>query len=75
MLLMEQIKQMNLYLSRLYYKYFQDNDRTKKEEVSKGVKLDKDSYHYLSDEEFTNFLSEMDKLNLLRKEQENRDRK
>lgn len=74
MLVIEQIKQISHYLSSLYYSYFQDNEKVFKE-LGKRVGYEVDSINTLSDTEFTNFLSEMDKINLLRKEQENNDRK
>ena len=74
MLVIEQIKQISHYLSSLYYSYFQDNVKVSKE-LGKRVGNEADSINTLSDTEFTNFLSEMDKLNLLKKEQENNDRK
>lgn len=74
MLVIEQIKQITLYLSSLYYNYFQDNEKVSKK-LGNGVENEVDKLNTLSDTEFTNFLSEMDKLNLLRKEQENNGRK
>lgn len=74
MLVIEQIKQISHYLSSLYYSYFQDNEKVSKG-IGKSVGDEADRLNTLSDTEFTNFLSEMDKLNLLRKEQENNDRK
>lgn len=74
MLVIEQIKQITHYLSSLYYNYFQDNEKVSKE-LGNGIRNEVDNLNTLSDTEFTNFLSEMDKLNLLRKEQENNDRK
>ena len=65
MLVIEQIKQISHYLSSLYYSYFQDNVKVSKE-LGKRVGYEADGL---------NTLSEMDKLNLLRKEQENNDRK
>lgn len=74
MLVIEQIKQITHYLSSLYYSYFQDNEKVAKK-LGNDVENEVDKLNTLSDTEFTNFLSEMDKLNLLRKEQENNGRK
>ena len=61
-------------MSSLYYSYFQDNEKVAKK-LGNDVENEVDKLNTLSDTEFTNFLSEMDKLNLLRKEQENNGRK
>lgn len=74
MLVIEQIEQITHYLSSLYYSYFQDNEKVAKK-LGNDVENEVDKLNTLSDTEFTNFLSEMDKLNLLRKEQENNGRK